>query len=335
MKTLFFIVVFFILQITPVQAKNYPAGTIGYLYNECTSAFQNTKTIKDFSLSYCGQYWEGYSLGAYLAALSTIRSTDAKPTLCDKMKLSQDNQYKLQTCTTFTVDKGIDKKHFPASALYYAAIQRKINSDGIAILDMPIKRLREVLFDTKICSSPFKESYLEALTPMNPALKKEDWVPYSNMTSKDKSILDEYEQCKENISSSQNDDKIFKTTPCAASIDGFIGGLDIIPKQYLKPIEDPLCKKEIEDFRVVDISKRFCTYGAISPLAVANLFVTGAESELRGNGKVSKDSSADNTQELSKVTGFGMAGYYPFYYDNESVCALKKNPLKIYRDLNQ
>lgn len=72
-----FLLALFLSGCTSLQTREYPVGTVGYLYNDCRAAIQQP-TIEGFNHSWCGQFLDGYYGGLGITGLEYHKKSAPK-----------------------------------------------------------------------------------------------------------------------------------------------------------------------------------------------------------------------------------------------------------------
>ena len=289
------------------QAAEYKPGSIGYLYNQCGLALQNSESAAALYDTVCGAFTEGFVAG--LMASNTITLSPPRPNdPCAAEKKKEYERINARFCAHLP---DYDQKKIEAGRALDAATGLVTN--WIAYLQThrtkgkadPLKapvtaKLGNILRPGKFCDS------LETITPpekkfiVHPALLNVTWND-AMAIKKNMTLEKKYQQCLKDIQKTSAGD--FFATRCGAEISGYIAGVNSTAHLH-EGRDEPsaACGKEIDRlYKSLNVSSSMCVRPDTDPREVAKIFINRI-SAMKISGKSLPDTEA-----------FGAIGYQTIY----------------------
>lgn len=273
----------------PASAAEYKPGTVGYFYEDCRRALEESRTLTELQATVCGAFAEGYAGGALVMTATQIGGP-AQGDPCAEEKQKEFDRINDRMCIYLP---KLDPKQHTAGRMLDTAVQvltRWIDFEKKRGKSDPFKRdaakeLNKIITPGKFCDD-LASSYpvQNPAFVINPALQKIKAGDFLN-TRKNVSLRAKYEQCRKDIEAADGDTAAFSGTRCGAEISGYIAGLYStahLQKNRAAPSKD--CKKQIDRlYRSMDPAQTMCVHPDTDPLQVAEIFLRRFEGMKKKN----------------------------------------------------
>lgn len=292
---------------TAIQAAEYKPGSIGYLYNQCGLALQNSESAAALYNTVCGAFTEGFVAGLMASnnvTLSPPRPND--PCAAEKKKeyerinarfcahLPEYDQKKIEAGRALDAATGLVTNWIS----YLQAHRKKGQADPLRA--PVVARLGDILRPGEFCNSLENIEPPEKKFVVHPALLNITWND-AMAIKKNMTLAKKYEQCLKDIQKTFAPD--FFATRCGAEISGYIAGVHSTAHlQHGREKPSAACGKEIDRlYKSLNVSNSMCVNMDTAPRSVAKIFINRIRAMQMGE------------KTLPDTEAFGAIGYQTIY----------------------
>jgi hypothetical protein len=312
LKILFFCAAFLFISADISSAEPYKPGSLGFLYENCRSALEQSDSPAALYETACGAFVEGYIAGFLAANWIKLSPPDAKDP-CHDEKQDVYDRISGRFCPALP---EFDKKNLNSQIVLENAadlVMRwidflKTKAGKSDPLKQPAaKALGAMLWPGDFCDSLGQAVLHEASAPaINPRLLRTDWKDFIELKEK-AGIARKYEQCQNDLAAYAQDAEKFRASRCGAEVSGFLAGLQSTSQlQQQKPVSGKSCGREIDRlYRGLDVKETMCVSAETDPVTVAKVFIERMDAMTQGKGTWK--------QKLPDIQGFGAIGYETIY----------------------
>lgn len=277
-----FVLLFSVLALMPfiVQAQEYKAGTLGYLYADCKAALEKSKSFEALYRSWCGAFVEGYVVGVLSANGLEFKNTKEKDA-CWGARQAEYDRINNRLCPNLPAfDQDMSDPSYMLEATVNVAARWLSYLDSRAKardpLDAPISTvINDMLRPGAFCDVLGEHKADGTPVPtINPAL-----LDAGNMDAlrflRSLKAQDKYKQCQADLKFADGDEALFARTRCYSEIEGFITGVQSTAHlQEGRDTPPADCRKEIDRlYNALDVRQSMCVRGDTEALRVAQIYV--------------------------------------------------------------
>ncbi len=278
LKRLGFILLLSCIMAAPAWA--YKPGSVGFLYNQCKAALEQSAGPQQLQQSYCGAFAEGYFAGA-LTSNWIILPEPRRDDPCYEDKKRENQRINGRACSFMAqknykdINPGLMLRTFTETIERWISFHSK-NKSGDILQKPVITTLNSLFASGPFCRELDKHTVLERpSTKLSPALTSVGSIKDMPEIRKNFILPVKYTGCVADLEAAGDDPKKFKATRCGAEITGFITGLySTAHLQKGRAEPSASCKKQIDRvYRSLNITEGMCVTSAAQPLSVARAFI--------------------------------------------------------------
>ena len=294
-------------------AQSYPAGTAGFLFEDCKTTLIESQSLKDAHNSYCGAFIEGYVMGLMLTNQGDI----PKPNISDPCRIDKERAFthiNNRYCTRFPSITPENTSAGHMIEIIANVIGEWANHNPLLLKRSAVEALEPLLAPGKFCDHINEDmiNSKDTALPVNNALKNIGWTDLLSAKGL-VSIERKNKQCETDIKNSNGNHRAFKGTKCGGEILGFMAGLrssNHLQKTRIKSTAQATekCKKPLN--RVYDgfnVANTMCVRSHTDPLLIARIFTQNYEL-IRG-----KPQKEWGWADLFDAGDLGAVGYETIY----------------------
>lgn len=327
----FMIYVLFLLMFPlPAMAAEYPAGSIGYVYERCRADLKDSRSEDVFQKTYCGQFFAGFFpawLGSNMIML--LKVPDDQP--C-KVEMEKAHKFVLgkQYFSSDKINRMFEEyktDKFMVYVNFFEGIISSFESEG---------RIDEVFSQPAVMSW----KYFYTLDPKkNPEeIKNRKFEVHPDLLS-DKANIDTtaseqdymlkgsfsaqetYDLCFADLINARGAEEKFSETVCSAGIYGTLTGLIWNKRMESRESVEGECKETIDQFfDQFNIEKQACISDKIRTIDVATVFIDAANNDFPNSDITKKDNKIDWTALMHTMSRTMVA------FEYKSACKWKDLP---------
>lgn len=272
------VLVLILLLLFPAAAKaaEYPASSIGYVYERCKADLKGSKTVEEFHKTYCSHFLSGAFLSMYWLGLSQMTLLQMNDP-CNAELNKFIGNIKDKTCAP--VLEHLRSLQDPLSLtfvcpeVYLDFAQNK--NEREKTLALPITSFWTEFYKVKnqFCSAYKKDQIENALKEIS---SKYNYLDSNKPFSTDIPYKALYQQCADDIKKSDSDENVFKTTLCGAQIEGFMfNAFASVKYEVDKNAVSQNCRKSLEQIFMFrsDVPTEYCILKDESRIHIAQTFL--------------------------------------------------------------
>lgn len=283
-KTLLLLSALCVMPLSGVQASDLPAGTIGYLEQQCRDDLQNSQSLTDAFNSYCGGFAEGFIAGVMAASPPDLPEPH-KNDPCYEDMASAFETINTRFCPNLPFrakDNGTIKTAVKnVTDVFFAWLAYQRDKNGSNIQSRPTTDISEILAPGPFCDAyqDYAKKAAEAANhslPINTALFSISWSDIANLPQV-LSETEKHKQCARDIKTANGSPRAFLETRCGGEILGFLSGVrstSHLLENTTANIKNPQCKKPMHRlYRNLDTTETMCVDRRTHPYTIARIYV--------------------------------------------------------------
>lgn len=318
----FLVLILLLLYSAPAKAAEYPAGSIGYVYERCRTDLKNSRTEEVFQKTYCGQFIAGFFLG-WLGSNWIIlpKVQDDEPCKEEMEKAHEFIYGKPKTPEEIQKAEEEEKKSHKLLVMvkWFEGVKALFEQEGRKedVFSEPV--LMSWKYFYSMDEGKIKNFEKDFKFDIHPDLLM-DTQDMEMMSNKSEgiwgsvfTIKETYDLCLAGLIKARGSEERFNESICSAGIIGFLSGMLSIKRMELRPPVEGECKATIDEFFAqFDIEKEVCVSEKIKAIDVVSLFIQAADEGFPNNSGEGgqREIEIDWSLPAHPMSIYGFATYY-------------------------